>query len=336
MTSSMSEGPQVLQSKSPSDEPNDHSVGIPQEVAPGVFFLKGGTRYFEEGTKTGPAGAVRSLMCNNGWIDLGDEVLLIDSNMPSRTDALLSAVRDTVGEKPIKYVVNTHHHGDHVYGNRRIHERTGAAIIACREMVDELKRFETAAFGGPPGRWEQVATLRPDLADTSLLPPTLVYGDRLELIGRDRRVELLHHGWGHTRGDTIVWLPAERVMFAGDLVANGPYNIVRDGEMREWPKFLAFMEELRPSIVCPGHGERAGPEILTSQRGFFLALWAQVESRVRDGITLDALLGDIEMIRAALLADPAAAEHVIPHDADLAVMSLNAQVERVFRQIVQE
>ena len=66
-------------------------------------------------------------MCNNGWIDLGDEILLIDSNMPSRTNALLAAVWQTVGNKPISLVVNTHHHGDHVYANRAIREQTGAA-----------------------------------------------------------------------------------------------------------------------------------------------------------------------------------------------------------------
>jgi glyoxylase-like metal-dependent hydrolase (beta-lactamase superfamily II) len=327
-------GAEQAQSKMGDIGPTDeYSVGTPDKIAPGVFFLKGGTRYFQEGTKDGPAGAVRSLMCNNGWIDLGDEVLLIDSNMPSRTDTLLAAVRETVGDKPIRYVVNTHHHGDHVYGNRRIREATGAAIIACTEMVEELQRFETGAFGGAPGRWEQVAKLRPDLGETSLLPPTITFDRSLVLNGRDRRVELHHFGWGHTRGDTVVWLPAERVVFAGDLVANGPFNIVRDGEMAAWPKFLAFMETLGPDVVCPGHGDRAGAGILTSQREFFVALLREVESRAHPGVTLEQLLGELNDIRQALLANPAAEEHVIPHGADLAVLSLRAQVERVFGQL---
>jgi len=318
----------------PAIEPaDDYSVTTPEELAPGVFFLRGGTRYFQEGAKTGPAGAVRSLMCNNGWVDLGDEVLLVDSNMPSRGDALLAAVRETVGDKPLRFVVNTHHHGDHVYGNRRIREKTGAAIIGCDAMVEELRRSETGAFGGEPGRWEQVARLRPDLRDTSLLPPTMTFERALSIEGRDRRVELHHFGWGHTRGDTIIWLPGERIVFVGDLVTNGPFNIVRDGEMAEWPDYLAFVESLAPEIVCPGHGRRGGVDIVTGQRAFFLALWREVAARAGPGVPLEQILRQVPDIRAALLADPGAAPHVIPEDADLAVLSLPAQVERVFGQI---
>lgn len=315
----------------PRDE--DHSVGIPQELSPGVFFLRGATRYFQEGAATGPAGAIRSLMCNNGWIDLGDEVLLIDSNMPSRTDALLEAVRSTVGDKPIRFVVNTHHHGDHIYANRRIREATGASIIACKDMVDQMRRYEAAAFGGEPGRWEQVAKLRPDLGQTSLLPPTMMLDRFLSIMGRDRTVELHHYGWGHTRGDTIVWLPGERIVFVGDLVANGPFNIVRDGEMSAWPDYLAYIETLQPRVVGPGHGDHSGPRILATQREFFQALWREVEARAKPSVTIESVLADLPAIRNALLANPLAAEHVIPHDADLAVLSLKAQVERVFGQL---
>jgi cyclase len=64
-------------------------------------------------------------MCNNGWIVLDDHVLVIDANMPGRTEALVAAVRRTTN-MPIKYLFNTHHHGDHVYGNRALVQRTGA------------------------------------------------------------------------------------------------------------------------------------------------------------------------------------------------------------------
>lgn len=317
-----------------SSEPaDDCSVGTPEELAPGVFFLRGGTRYFEEGSKAGPAGAIRSLMCNNGWVDLGDEILLIDSNMPSRTRALLDAVRQTCGTKPISFVVNTHHHGDHIYANRSIREQTGAAIISCAEMLEELHRYETGAFGGDAGRWEQVAKVRPDLAGTSLLPPTMTFEHSLLIYGSKRRVELHHFGWGHTRGDTIVWLPEERIVFVGDLVTKGPFNIVRDGEMAAWPHYLAFIESLNPSIVCPGHGGRGSLEIVASQRAFLLALWREVEQRTSADTTLEEILSQLPPIRASLLADSQAADHLIPHDADLAVLSLSAQVERVFIQL---
>jgi len=312
--------------------PQTEPLGVSEALAPGVYFLKGATRYFQEGAVTGPAGAIRSLMCNNGWVDLGDEVLLIDANMPGRADALLAEVRRTT-DKPIRFLVNTHHHGDHIYGNRPIYERTGATIISCAEMAEELRRYETGAFGGPPGRWELVAKLRPDVAATPILAPKITYDRRLVLEGSARRVELLHLTWGHTRGDTAVWLPEERVMFTGDLVANGAFNIVRDGEMRRWPEFLQGLETLKPLVVCPGHGDRGDADLLSRQRTFCAALLVQVERRKKAGQDLPQLLAGIEDIRATLLADDSAMRHVIPREADLPVLSLSAQVERVFGQI---
>ena len=202
-------------------------------------------------------------------------------------------------------------------------------------MVEELHRYETGAFGGEPGRWEQVAKLRPDLTETSLLQPTITFKRSLTLQGSARRVELHHFGWGHTRGDTIIWLPDERVVFVGDLVANGPFNIVRDGEMAAWPVYLAYIESLKPEIVCPGHGSRGGLEIVTRQREFFhRALGAKSKSRALPGVTLEQVLAEIFLPfghRSSPIQD--AAEHVIPQDADLAVLSLSAQVERVFGQL---
>jgi len=298
-----------------------------------VFFLQGGTHYFRDGAQVGPAGSVKRLMCNNGWVVLGDYVLLIDSNMPGRADALLEAVRSTT-DKPIRYVLNTHHHGDHIYGNRAIVERTGATVIASSGMVAELKRFETGAFGGPPGRFEQVAIARPDVAATSLLVPTETFDRSRVLTGSDgREAHLLHVGMGHTRGDAIVWLPSERVMFVGDLVANGPYNIVRDAEMAAWIDTLSALQALAPAIVLPGHGARAGAALLRTQHAFFTALIEEVSTRARRGLTRSDVSADIDRIRAALLLNADAAVHVIPESADLPVLSLQAQIERTFDQL---
>ena len=304
----------------------------PEEVAAGVFFLQGATRYFQDGETQGSAGSIRTLMCNNGWVVLDDHVLLIDANMPGRADALLAAIKQTT-HKPVGVVFNTHHHGDHVYGNRAIYDRTGALIVSCAAMVEELRRYETAAFGGAPGRREQVAKFRPDVAATPLMAPTQTFEASLAFeAANGLRVELLHLGMGHTRGDAIAWLPREGVMFTGDLVANGAFNIVRDADMAGWPVTLAAMELLSPSIVCPGHGACGTGSLVSDQRTFFVALAKEIARRISSGESKDALLGGLETIRATLLANPSVAAHVIPHRADLAVLSLRAQVERTYDQ----
>lgn len=309
-------------------------AGAPEQIADGVFFLRGGTHYFRDGTQTGPAGSVPRLMCNNGWVVLGDHVLLIDANMPGRADILIEAVRTTT-DKPIRFILNTHHHGDHVYGNRAIVERTGATIISSTKMVEELRRYETGAFGGPPGRWEQVAKTRSDLGATSLLVPTTTFEQSMVLTGsQGRRVELLHLGMGHTRGDAIAWLPSERIMFVGDLVANGPFNIVRDSEMAPWIETLAALQVLDPLVVCPGHGGLGDAMLLATQRAFFVALAAEVKKHLAAWRSREQIPEFLSEIRAALMSNPDAAGHVIPAEADLSVLSLQAQVERTYDQMI--
>jgi len=271
-------------------------------------------------------------MCNNGWVVLGDYVLLIDANMPIRADALLDAVRMTTN-KPIRYLLNTHDHGDHTYGNRAIFERTGTEIVSHVGMIEELRRYETGFFGGPPGRWEEVGKHRPDVAATPMMLPTRTFDTSMVLEGGGSRVELRHLGLGHTRGDAVAWLPKERIVFAGDLVTNGAYNIVRDSVMAPWVGTLSAMQALQPAVVCPGHGARGDKVLLAHQRSFFVALRREVEVRVEAGKTHEQILGDLEIIRGALLSDDEIAGFVIPREADLAVLSLRAQVERTHEQM---
>jgi cyclase len=201
-------------------------------------------------------------------------------------------------------------------------------------MMEELRRYETGAFNGAPGRWEQVSKLRPDVAATPVMAPTQMFERSIVLNGTSgRQVELLHPGLGHTRGDAVAWLPTERVLFTGDLVTNGPFNIVRDSEMAPWIDTLSTLQTLNPLVVCPGHGARSDISLIVQQREFFVALRKEVVSRKQAGASREMVISDLEAIRAALLADPVAAGHVIPRQADLSVLSLHAQVERIYDQL---
>jgi glyoxylase-like metal-dependent hydrolase (beta-lactamase superfamily II) len=165
------------------------------------------------------------------------------------------------------------------------------------------------------------------------LLPAVTFDRRLTIGGSARRVELLHLTAGHIAGDTVIWLPAERVLFTGDLVANGSYNIVRDADMRNWPDFLASLQALEPQVTCLGHGDRATGDLLRLQRSFLEALWRHVESRTRAGKSMADIRTEIEDIRYRLMAHVAVAFHVIPPAAELPVLSLAAQIERVFTQL---
>src|SRR5215469_15057685 len=116
--------------------------------------------YFHEGRVADTADAV----CNNGWIMFEDYVLVIDANYPAGAKLIISKIR-ALTEKPIRFAFDTHHHGDHAYGNH-VFVDSGAVPVAHTGVIEEMKRYETGYYDDKPGAWEQAARSRHDLATT--------------------------------------------------------------------------------------------------------------------------------------------------------------------------
>jgi len=193
---------------------------------------------------------------NVGVLDGPDGLTLVDTCATERrTRALVEAVHAAVG-RPAVRVVNTHHHGDHTYGNHLV----GAATIVAHESV----RAALERWGTPPRPhfWAPV-----EWGDIRLTPPTVTFADRVVLrLGRDR-AEVVHVGTpAHTSGDAVVWLPDERILFAGDLVFNGVTPLVAHGSVEGTLEVLDRLESLGPRVVVPGHGPVGGPETLSAMR----------------------------------------------------------------------
>jgi hypothetical protein len=99
--------------------------------------------------------------CNNGWIIFKDYVLVIDANFPSGAQNILPKIR-ALASKPIRFAYDTHHHGDHAYGNQ-VWVDNGATPVAHTGVIEEMKRYETGYYGNTPGRWEETAKTRPSV-----------------------------------------------------------------------------------------------------------------------------------------------------------------------------
>src|SRR5689334_24706374 len=153
-----------------------------EKLAPGV--------YFHEGDLKG------SGHCNNGWVVFEDYVLVIDGNFPSGAQEIIPKIK-AITDKPIRFAFDTHHHGDHAYGNQ-VWVDNGAVPVAHSGVITEMKKYETGYYGGKPGRWEDAAKGRPDVAASKLKPPTLLYHKDLIFDDGKKRVELLHFGVAHT------------------------------------------------------------------------------------------------------------------------------------------
>lgn len=224
--------------------------------------------YFHEG-EIKPSGH-----CNNGWIVFEDYVLVIDANFPSGARVIIPKI-EAITDKPVKFAFDTHHHGDHAYGNQVWLEK-GATPVAHEGVLAAMKQYETGLFGDKPGRWEDAAKGRKDVAESKLKAPTLLYKSEMIFDDGKHRVELLHFGTAHTPGDGWAWLPKEKILFSGDACVNGPYNFTGDGNIGDWIKTLEAVKKLGPKMVCPGHGPRGGPELLEDQQAYFEALVAEV------------------------------------------------------------
>src|SRR5436190_5258749 len=245
-------------------------------IAPGVWFREGEIK--DKGH------------CNNIWIEMKDYVIVVDANFPSGAQACLLDIKKTT-QRPVKYVFDTHHHGDHAYGNP-VWTRLGATTLAHVGVADEMKRYE-------PQRWQETARTRKDVADLNLNapePPRQTFsGDTFVLDDGTRKVEFHFFGWAHTRGDGFVYLPKERVICTGDALVNGPHNFTGQGNIQNWSNVLRAAQKLKIDYVLPGHGAPGGKELFDGQILFFTELQKGVKGAIDSGKKADDLMATVKL-----------------------------------------
>ena len=283
-------------------------INTVQTIAPGVYFHEGDPRRGHS---------------NNGWVVCEDFVFVIDANFPSGANLVMPKIKET-SDKPVRFVFDTHHHGDHAYGNK-LWADSGATLVANTGVLEEMKSVETGHFGGAPGRWEQAAKGRPDVAATALKPPVLLFPKELFFDDGKHRIELHYFGVAHTRGDGFAWLPKEKILFTGDACVNGPHNYLADASVRDWIKTLEAVKQLGAKIVCPGHGPIGGPEIIADQQAYFIALVEQIQGLKDAGKTPAEVKAALPQVALELKKNTAIARFVPG--------SLDQHAERVYREI---
>ncbi|HEY2910215.1 MAG TPA: MBL fold metallo-hydrolase [Gemmataceae bacterium] len=246
-----------------------------KEIAPGVFF-----RYssISATDKTIPFGG-----SNHTWIVFKDYVVVIDANFPKEAGDVIADIKKTT-KKPIKYVLDTHHHGDHAYGNA-VWAKEGAQIVAHKTAARLLK------VNGPK-QWEEASKGiegREDLRKSELKQVDIPFDDKYVLDDGTQRVEFLHFGHSHTSGDAVAYLPKHKILCTGDACGNGAFNYFGHANTASWIKCLDGMKKLDVAIVCPGHGKPAPKELLDKQKRYI----AELRKAVADGIDSKKSLEEI-------------------------------------------
>ncbi len=188
---------------------------------------------------------------NTGFLTGAGGVVAVDTcSTERRTRAYLDAIR-SVSDRPVRALVNTHHHGDHTHGNYLFRPAAVIGHRQCREQV--------LAFGHP--NWDGVFS-PVDFGHLDIEAPFVTFTDRLDLHVDDLLVELHYIGTpAHTTNDVVAWVPQRKVLFAGDLAFNGGTPFVVMGSVSG---SLAALERLRAfgaEVVVPGHGDVCGPGV---------------------------------------------------------------------------
>jgi glyoxylase-like metal-dependent hydrolase (beta-lactamase superfamily II) len=241
-----------------------------------------------------------------------DAILIVDApTSRSAIETVITEIRRR-SKTPVRYVVNTHWHGDHTQGNELYRAAFGESVIfighetlkrdiperAAKDVLDRIARYETmipvavanlAEGKGLSGQdltaeqqtrqaaaIEQTRAWLADNRDVTFIVPQLTYTDELALELGGREVRLMHRR-AHTSGDTVVWVPDSRVLVTGDMLDDLPY--VGHGHPRSWVVALEELGELPFDKIVPGHGPVfEGTDQLDLLLGFMRALVAHADT----------------------------------------------------------
>ncbi len=230
---------------------------------------------------------------NTGVIVGDDAVLVADTQAtPAMAQDVIRRIRE-VTDKPIKYVVLTHYHAVRVLGASAYGAQQVIASEDTYDLIVERGEADKASeIGRFPRLFSNVETVPPGMTW-----PTLTFRGKMTLWLGKLEVQLLQLGRGHTKGDTVVWLPQERTLLSGDLVEFDATPYAGDAYFKDWPQTLANVAALEPLALVPGRGpalKGAGPvaEGLRSTAAFIADVRASVEAGVAAGKDLNAVYKD--------------------------------------------
>jgi glyoxylase-like metal-dependent hydrolase (beta-lactamase superfamily II) len=231
---------------------------------------------------------------NTGIVIGDDAVLVLDTQAtPIMAQDVIRRIRE-VTDKPIKYVLLTHYHAVRVLGASAYGAEHVIASQDTRDLIVERGEQDKASeIGRFPRLFRNVESVPPGLTW-----PTLTFTGRMTLWLGSLEVQLLQLGRGHTKGDTVAWLPQQKILFSGDLVEFDATPYAGDAYFNDWPRTLDNIAALEPRALVPGRGAAlTTPEQvaagLAGTRSFISDLRERVRTGVDRGLDLKAVYRDV-------------------------------------------
>jgi glyoxylase-like metal-dependent hydrolase (beta-lactamase superfamily II) len=230
----------------------------------------------------------------NTGIVIGDDAVLVADTQatPAMAADVIRRIRE-VTDKPIRYVVLTHYHAVRVLGASAYQAQQILASQDTYDLIVERGEADKASeIGRFPRLFRDVESVPPGMTW-----PTITFTGKLTLWLGKLEVQLLQLGRGHTKGDTVVWLPGERALLSGDLVEFDATPYAGDAYFQDWPKTLANIGALKPLALVPGRGPALKGEAQVHQglqvTGDFISdVWCSVKAGAAAGKDLKAVYKD--------------------------------------------
>jgi cyclase len=243
------------------------------EVAPGLFF-----QYHHQES-------------NNAFLVTEEGVLVIDTRQhPKRAEELLATIRRYT-DKPIKWVVNTHAHGDHYFGNS-VFKAEGATFIAHRDTAGMMEKHYGLEMKRRMGYFKQ-RKFDPD--EVTLVKPDITFDSQLTLTLGGRKVELLYFGAGQNPGDTFVYFPAERVLFAGGPFSKKSWpNPSFTPSMANWVTLLRKIAAMDATIYLGGHGDIGTKQDVLDEAQMLSDFDAGMRDAVAKGMSREEIIQNVK------------------------------------------
>jgi glyoxylase-like metal-dependent hydrolase (beta-lactamase superfamily II) len=271
-----------------------------------------------------------------------DSVLVVDANRtPAAARATIAEIRKLTN-KPVRYVVNTHWHDDHIFGNQSYLEVfPQVEFIAHHNTREDMKQLAFPHIQRGKERWSKVlaeaesqlakgtkangetmnaqekAELReqlkvyreflPKIQSIQLTLPTITFEQKLTLHQGSRTIEILNFGNGNTRGDVVVYLPQEKVLITGDLLVH-PVPYAYGSFIKDWVETMKRVREIDAQVIIPGHGPiMRDKEYLSLVIALLESVSGQVQDAVRRGLSLEETRKtlNLESFRLRMAADDA-------------------------------
>jgi glyoxylase-like metal-dependent hydrolase (beta-lactamase superfamily II) len=258
-----------LEGKSPAEQQRVPAPAVLKRVAPDLYF------FYNDGSS------------NSAFLVTDAGVLVVDTGQhPAEGRALLERIR-AVTPKPVKWVINTHAHGDHYFGNPAF-KNAGATFIAHRDTAAMMKAhfpYETAR------RQAYFKRQKLDPAEVALVLPDVSYATNLTLTLGNRSVQVMYMGPGQNPGDTLVRFPHARALFVGGPFARRNWsNTTFTPSVNGWIALLEGIAAMDVDMYLPGHGDVGTRQDVLDEAKLLTDFQAGVKSALAKGMSKEEMV----------------------------------------------